>query len=107
MEPNDFTLLLDLGFIVITAATFALLGKFIKMPSIVAYITAGIFLGPYLRIVELSHSLELISELGIGLLLFLVGIELNFNKIKNLGQAALILGSLQILLSASPRRHSG
>ena len=100
MEPNDFTLLLDLGFIVITAATFALLGKFIKMPSIVAYITAGIFLGPYLRIVELSHSLELISELGIGLLLFLVGIELNFNKIKNLGQAALILGGLQILLTS-------
>ncbi|MEC7274076.1 MAG: cation:proton antiporter [Verrucomicrobiota bacterium] len=100
MEPNDLTFLLDLGFIVVTAAAFSLLGKLIKMPSIVAYIIAGIFLGPCLRIVELSHSLELISELGIGLLLFLVGIELSFKKIKDLGQAALILGGLQILLTS-------
>ena len=100
MEPNDLTLLLDLGFIVVTAAAFALLGKLIKMPSIVAYIIAGIFLGPCLRIVELSHSLELISELGIGLLLFLVGLELSFKKIKDLGKSALILGGLQILLTS-------
>ena len=100
MEPNDLTFLLDLGFIVVTAATFSLLGKLVKMPSIVAYIIAGIFLGPCLRIVELSHSLELISELGIGLLLFLVGLELSFKKIKDLGQAALILGGLQILLTS-------
>lgn len=84
----------------ITAAVFAFAGKMVRMPTIVCYILAGIFLGPICYIVQLDHSLELISELGIALLLFLVGLELSFEKIKDLGQVALILGSLQVLLTA-------
>ena len=61
------------------------------MPSIVAYIIAGIVLGPGLRIVHLDHSLELISELGIALLLFLVGLELSLQKIKTLVAQLLFL----------------
>ena len=61
MHAHELTLLLDLGFIVVTAALFAFLGKLIKMPSIVAYILAGMALGPVFGVVELDHSLELIS----------------------------------------------
>ncbi|MFQ3241929.1 MAG: Kef-type K+ transport system membrane component KefB [Lentimonas sp.] len=100
MPAHDMHLLLNLGFIVITAATFAFLGKLIRMPTIVGYILAGMVLGPALHLVELDHSLELISELGIALLLFLVGLELSFEKIKDLGRVALILGGLQVLLTA-------
>ena len=100
MPTNDLQLLLNLGFIVITAATFAFLGKLIRMPTIVGYILAGIVLGPALHVVELDHSLELISELGIALLLFLVGLELSFEKVKDLGRVALILGGVQVLLTA-------
>jgi Kef-type K+ transport system membrane component KefB len=96
----DLQLLLNLGLIVITAATFAFIGKWIKMPSIVGYILAGMLLGPALNLVELDHALELISELGIALLLFLVGIELSLQKIKDLGSVALTLGGLQMLLTA-------
>jgi Kef-type K+ transport system membrane component KefB len=100
MAANDLQLLLNLGFIVITAATFAFLGKLIRMPTIVGYILAGIVLGPVLQVVELDHSLELITELGIALLLFLVGLELSFEKVKDLGRVALILGGIQVLLTA-------
>lgn len=100
MPTPDLHLLLNLGFIVITAAGFAFLGKLIKMPSIVGYILAGMVLGPALGLVELDHSLELISELGIALLLFLVGIELSLQKIKDLGSVAMMLGSLQVLFTA-------
>ena len=100
MAANDLQLLLNLGFIVITAATFAFLGKLIRMPTIVGYILAGMVLGPALHLVELDHSLELISELGIALLLFLVGLELSFEKVKDLGRVALILGGVQVLLTA-------
>ena len=96
MHATELTLLLNLGFIVITAAVFAFLGKLVKMPSIVAYIIAGMALGPGLGIVHLDHSLELISELGIALLLFLVGLELSLQKIKDLGRVAMILGGLQV-----------
>ena len=101
MHAYEFTLLLNIGFIVITAAGFAFLGKLVKMPSIVAYIIAGIVLGPGLGIVQLDHSLELISELGIALLLFLVGLELSLQKIKDLGRAAIILGGLQVSMTAA------
>ena len=101
MPANDLQLLLNLGFIVITAATFAFVGKLIRMPTIVGYILAGIVLGPVLHLVELDHSLELISELGIALLLFLVGLELSFAKVKDLGRVALILGGIQVLLTAT------
>ena len=97
---TELTLLLDLGLIVSVAAVFALLGKLVRMPSIVAYILAGMLLGPVLGLVELDHSLELISELGIGLLLFLVGFELSFEKVKDVGRAALILSGLQVALTS-------
>ena len=100
MHASELTLLLNIGFIVITAAGFAFLGKLVKMPSIVAYIIAGIVLGPGLGIVHLDHSLELISELGIALLLFLVGLELSLQKIKDLGRVAIILGGLQVPMTA-------
>ena len=101
MHASELTLLLNLGFIVITAAGFAFLGKLVRMPSIVAYIIAGIVLGPGLGIVQLDHSLELISELGIALLLFLVGLELSLQKIKDLGRVAIILGGLQVPMTAA------
>jgi Kef-type K+ transport system membrane component KefB len=101
MPTPDLHLLLNLGFIVITAAGFAFLGKLIKMPSIVGYILAGVVLGPGLGLVVLDHSLELISEVGIALLLFLVGIELSLQKIKDLGGVAMVLGSLQVCFTAA------
>lgn len=100
MEAHDLHLLLNLGYIVITAAIFAFLGKLIRMPTIVGYILAGMVLGPVLHLVELDESLDLISELGIALLLFLVGLELSFEKIKDLGRVALILGGVQVVLTA-------
>ena len=96
---SELTLLLDLGLVVSAAAVFALLGKLVRMPSIVAYILAGMLLGPILGLVELDDSLELISELGIVLLLFLVGLELSLENVKDLGRVALILGGCQVALT--------
>lgn len=101
MHTTELTLLLDLGFIVIFAAVFAFLGKLVRMPSIVAYILAGMVLGPVLGLVQLDASLGLTSEIGIALLLFLVGLELSLQKIKDLGRVALILGGFQVLFTAA------
>lgn len=84
----------------VAAAFFAFLGRMIRMPSIVGYIVAGILLGPGLGLVELDHSLELISELGIALLLFLVGLELSFAKIKDVGRVAVAAGIGQVVFTA-------
>ncbi|MEM8867485.1 MAG: cation:proton antiporter [Verrucomicrobiota bacterium] len=100
MPTPEIPLLINVGYIVVTAAVFAFLGKLIRMPSIVSYIAAGILLGPVLGLVHFDHSLELISELGIALLLFLVGLELSLEKIRDLWRVAFILGGLQVILTS-------
>ena len=53
MDLPELHLIFDLGFIAIAAAVFAFLGKLVRMPSLVAYILAGMVIGPWLGIVEM------------------------------------------------------
>lgn len=91
----------SLGLIIVAAAVFALLGRLIRMPTIVTYILAGLTLGPVTGLVEVGDMLEIISEIGIALLLFLVGLELSFNKIKDVGKVAIVAGIGQVVFTAA------
>lgn len=97
----DYSFIQSLGTMTIAAALFALAARGVKLPAIVAYLVAGLFLGPLTGMVELSQGLSLISEAGIVLLLFLVGLELSFEKIHNLGKVAVLAGAGQVALTAS------
>ncbi len=94
------TFIEQLGLIVVGAALFAFLARRIGMPSIVAYLMAGLTLGPLTGIVTMSPSLGLISEIGIALLLFLVGLELSFAKIRDVGRVAVLAGIGQVVFTA-------
>src|SRR5690606_3475868 len=65
------------------------------------YIATGLVLGPATGLVELSEVIELISEIGIALLLFLVGLELNLAKIKDVGKVAVVAGIGQVVFTAA------
>lgn len=93
-------LLFDLGMILVAAVTFSYLAARIRMPSIVAYLLAGLALGPITGWMTVSDSLELISEVGIALLLFLVGLELSLDKIRDVGPVALVAGLGQVVFTA-------
>ncbi len=96
----DPTLLRYLGFIVVTAAVFALVARRLNIPTIVVYILAGLLLGPLTGLLELTHAIELISEIGIVLLLFLVGLELSLDKIRDVGKIAIVAGVAQMTVTA-------
>ncbi len=98
--PED-TFIDDLGFIVVAGALFAFIARRIGMPSIVAYLLAGLFLGPVTGLVTLSQSLGLLSEIGIALLLFLVGLELSLEKIRDVGRVAVVAGIGQVVFTAA------
>lgn len=91
----------SLGIIVIAAAVMVMLGRLIRMPAIVVYLLAGVLIGPVFQWVRMNDSLELISEAGIALLLFLVGLELSFSKIKDVGKVAVAAGIGQVLFTAA------
>lgn len=90
----------SLGFIVVAAAVCAALARFIRMPAIVAYLLAGLMLGPLTGLVQITPALALISEVGIALLLFLVGLELSFHKIRDVGPVAVVAGLGQVVFTA-------
>ncbi len=90
-----------LGWIVGAALIVVLIAERVKVPSIVAYILAGLLLGPALGLVEMTDAVDLIAEFGIALLLFVVGLELSLDKIKDVGKVAVAAGIGQVVFTAS------
>ena len=76
------------GLLIVVAVAFAaplVLGLFpnVKLPSVVLEILAGIVIGPsVLGIVELDESISVISVIGLAFLLFLAGLEIDFNRLR-------------------------
>lgn len=98
---TELPLLQDLGIIVIAAMVFLLLGSRLRTPSIIAYILAGLVLGPITGLFEATEAVELIAETGIVLLLFLVGLELSLEKIQDVGRVAVVAGLGQVVFTAA------
>jgi Kef-type K+ transport system membrane component KefB len=97
MEPA----LRELGLMLIAGAVMVLLTRRVYMPSIVAYIFAGLFLGPLTGLVSEQESVRRIADAGIALLLFLVGLELSLRKLRDIGRTAVIAGGGQIIIAAA------
>jgi len=60
-----------------------LIGRWLRLPPVVAYLLAGLLAGPGgFAWVTPSHTIENLAELGVALLLFGVGIELSLVRIR-------------------------
>jgi Kef-type K+ transport system membrane component KefB len=91
----------DLGLIVVVGAACLVLGQRLRTPSIVAYIVAGLLLGPLTGLISESEAVHLIAEVGIALLLFLVGLELSLDRIRDVGKVAVVAGLGQVVFTAA------
>ncbi len=77
------------------------LAIFLRQPLIVAFIAAGILLGPSgLGWVTVNEPLELLAQMGIALLLFVVGLKLDLHIIRTMGPVALATGLGQVLFTS-------
>ena len=92
--------LTDLGNIAAVASLAVMLGLIfvrLRQPPIVGYIAAGILLGPTgLGIVEQSESITLLAEMGVLLLLFLIGMELSIRAFVLVLVPALMIAAGQL-----------
>jgi Kef-type K+ transport system membrane component KefB len=96
---TDTAFLENLSYMIFGAALCAFVGRALRLPSIIAYLVAGLILGPWTGIVKVEGSLEQLSHAGIVLLLFLVGLELSLDKIKAVGKVVLLAGVAQVLFT--------
>ena len=86
----------------ILVITFFITGimLFFKQPAIIGYILSGIIAGQSLfNIINSTHVLSTFSQIGIALLLFFVGLNLNLRVIKDVGKISLITGIGQVIFT--------
>lgn len=77
------------------------IGAILRQPLIVAFIAVGIFAGPsVLGIAQSSDSIDLLADLGIAVLLFLVGIKLDLKLVRTMGTVALATGLGQVAFTS-------
>ena len=97
---DQHNLLANIGLVFIIATAFAFVAKFLKQPLILAYLVAGVVIGPEIGFawVEDKETIELISEIGLILLLFIIGLEIDLKKLLGAGRTLLVSGISQFLL---------
>jgi Kef-type K+ transport system membrane component KefB len=91
----------EVALLLVMAAAIGLFGILLRQPLIVSFIAVGLIAGPSaLDVVHSDEQIDLLSELGIAVLLFLVGIKLDVKLIRSLGQVALLTGLGQVAFTS-------
>ncbi len=87
----------EIAALLVLAATVGAVGLMLRQPLIVSFIAVGILAGPsVLDIARSDAQIDLLAELGIAVLLFLVGLKLDLNLVRTLGPVALLTGLGQV-----------
>jgi monovalent cation:H+ antiporter-2, CPA2 family len=92
------TFLEDLGMVLCVAAVTTVLFDAIKQPIVVGYLIAGLIVGPHVPIPLLADPkrIQVLSELGVILLMFALGLEFSIRKLIRLGPTAGFVTALQV-----------
>ena len=93
-------LLWDIGIIILAATVMGSLARLFKQPLLLGYILAGIIIGPsIIGLITNKGIIETLAELGIAFLLFIVGLELDIGRLKNVGKVSVGCGLGQVILT--------
>lgn len=93
-------LLQDLLVLIGISTLIVLLLKRAKLPSILGFLITGILIGPYsFSLINDSREVEIISEIGVILLLFVIGMELSLKQLASIKKTVFIGGAIQVFVS--------
>jgi len=101
---EEFALLRDFAIIMVAAGASALLFRKLRQPLILGYLIAGLIVSPYTLPISLIadiHTVKILADLGLVLLLFGLGLEFSWSKIRQIGVVVLIIGVVEILTMIS------
>ncbi len=101
LEIVSISVFYEIAALLVLAAAVGLAGVMLRQPLIVSFIAVGILAGPSaLGIVQSEEYINLLAELGISVLLFLVGLKLDIKLVRTLGSVALMTGLGQVLFTS-------
>ncbi len=93
----------EIGLIIVVAILIIALMRILRQPLIIGYILTGVVVGPaFLNIIASTEVVKLFSEIGVVLLLFIVGLGLSPNVIKEVGKVSLMGGMGQVIFTFIP-----
>ena len=96
IEESFVSVALILGLAVVAGAV----AKLLRQPVVVSFIIVGILAGPAaFNLVADAEEIRLFAKFGIAILLFLVGLKLDFHMIRSTGKVALVAGLTQVASS--------
>src|SRR5215471_5970648 len=89
-----------MGLCVSVAAALAFVAHRLRQPPLLAYLLAGVLIGPEigLRLISNEESIRTVSEVGLILLLFMIGLEMDLRKLLGAGKPVIVAGLLQFPL---------
>jgi Kef-type K+ transport system membrane component KefB len=100
-ELHFDSLFQQIAILLLIAALIGAVGRVLHQPLIISFIAVGILAGPnVLGIVEVEGTVQLLSQLGIALLLFIVGLKLDLRVIRTLGVVAAATGLGQVFFTS-------
>jgi len=91
----------DLALILITAGITTVVFKWLKQPLVLGYIVAGFLIGPhftYFPVIIDTTSVATWSEIGMVFLLFAIGLEFSFKKLKKVGGPGAIMVLTELII---------
>ncbi|WP_373495988.1 cation:proton antiporter, partial [Aquiflexum sp.] len=96
----EMPMLSDIVLIFGLATLVILLFMRLKVPTIIGFLFTGAIAGPYgLSLVQASTTVEVLSEIGVILLLFVIGMEFSLKSLLAIKKAVFIGGSLQVSIT--------
>ena len=94
----DMSIFADIAFIFFVSIIILILCHKFQVPSIIGFLLAGIVVGPYgLGLVHNVANIEFLAEIGVILLLFVIGMEMSIDKMMKSKRMLFIGGGVQVL----------
>ena len=101
LEIVSVSVFYEVAALLVLATVVGLFGVLLRQPLIVSFIAVGILAGPsLLDIARSEEQINLLAELGIAVLLFLVGLKLDVKLVRTLGPVALTTGLGQVAFTS-------
>lgn len=95
-----FPLFQDILILLVSSVVVVLALQRFKLPSIVGLLITGVIIGPYgFKLINQIHEVEQLSEIGVVLLMFVIGMELSLKQLFAMSRIVFIGGSIQVFVT--------
>ncbi|MFQ5964550.1 MAG: cation:proton antiporter [Candidatus Scalinduaceae bacterium] len=96
-DAHSLTLIVDIVIIIVASLLFGIFAHILKQSVILAYILVGILIGPYgLGLISNIEEVTSLAEIGVALLMFIIGLEFRFSTLSEIWKISIIGGIIQI-----------